>query len=127
MNMVTPPGLSVRQPLELATTQIVALQVILDELRVGAVRRLQRGDVDQGGEHDPDDFDQALERFSVDSAREEIDEIDAALERLSVEAFGTCEHCAGPIPYERLVALPLTRFCVNCAQADVMPVQRSGA
>ena len=42
--------------------------------------------------------------------------IDDALLRLAKdpEAFGNCENCGQPIPYERLDLVPWTRFCLNC-------------
>jgi RNA polymerase-binding transcription factor DksA len=43
-------------------------------------------------------------------------EVDDALDRLDNGTFGTCENCRGPIPEERLEALPYARFCTPCAE-----------
>jgi sigma-B regulation protein RsbU (phosphoserine phosphatase) len=42
-----------------------------------------------------------------------IAEVDAALERLDAGAYGLCDTCHDPIEAERLVADPLTRFCID--------------
>ncbi len=105
------------QASELDSTQIDALRAILDDLRTAAIRRLEF-DTSEPVERDSDDFDQMLERYSLDSAREDVVAIDAALDRMSNDVYGRCEHCDGAIPYERLTALPLARFCVSCAHHD---------
>jgi RNA polymerase-binding transcription factor DksA len=47
----------------------------------------------------------------VDAQRAEVGEIDAALSRMEEGTFGRCVECDQPIPFERLKALPFTRFC----------------
>lgn len=42
-----------------------------------------------------------------------LQEIDAALQRMDLGTFGRCETCADPIEPERLLADPLTRFCLD--------------
>jgi sigma-B regulation protein RsbU (phosphoserine phosphatase) len=42
-----------------------------------------------------------------------LKEVDAALGRLNAGTFGLCETCADPIETERLLADPLTRFCLD--------------
>lgn len=42
-----------------------------------------------------------------------LTEVDAALARLNDGTFGLCETCAEPIETERLLADPLTRFCLD--------------
>src|SRR5262245_27696780 len=53
-----------------------------------------------------------------DREKHEIAEIDAALRRIAEGAYGVCEGCEKPIAEARLRALPATRFCVACAQAQ---------
>ena len=40
-----------------------------------------------------------------------LSEIDAALHRLEEGAYGRCERCGEPIPWQRLEVLPMTRIC----------------
>ncbi|HLY10461.1 MAG TPA: TraR/DksA C4-type zinc finger protein [Planctomycetota bacterium] len=48
---------------------------------------------------------------------EELEEIDDALERIDHRSYGVCEDCDTPIPWERLLAIPMARFCVDCRRA----------
>lgn len=42
-----------------------------------------------------------------------LDEVDAALARIDGGTFGACESCGEPIEADRLLADPLTRFCLD--------------
>ena len=42
-----------------------------------------------------------------------LHEVDAALRRMDVGTFGICETCGDPVETERLLADPLTRFCLD--------------
>jgi DnaK suppressor protein len=44
-----------------------------------------------------------------------IEQIDAALDRLREGTYGVCQACHGPIPSERLAAVPWAAFCIDCA------------
>ena len=48
------------------------------------------------------------------AARSALTAIDAALRRLDEGSYGTCEHCAEPIPWGRLEVLPMTGLCTAC-------------
>ena len=71
-------------------------------------------------EHDPEGTTIAFERSQVSALLEQATRDVAALQRtladMDAEDFGLCEQCAGPIGFERLVALPATRRCVECAR-----------
>jgi len=43
-----------------------------------------------------------------------IKKIRDALERLEDGTFGFCEECGEEIPYKRLMARPVTTFCIHC-------------
>lgn len=70
-------------------------------------------------EHDPEGTTIAYERAQVAAllhqAEVDLAALDHALERLSDGTIQTCDVCGGSIPIERLLALPATRLCVNCA------------
>ena len=57
-----------------------------------------------------DDADQAIA-----VTEQELAEIDAAIERLATREYGSCSACGSPIATARLLALPLTRRCIRCA------------
>jgi len=42
-----------------------------------------------------------------------LGEVDAALERMDHGSYGICEVCHDPVETERLIADPLTRFCID--------------
>jgi sigma-B regulation protein RsbU (phosphoserine phosphatase) len=42
-----------------------------------------------------------------------LEEVDAALRRMDVGVYGLCEVCHEPVETERLIADPLTRFCLG--------------
>ncbi len=71
-------------------------------------------------EHDPEGTTIAFERSQVSALLRQAMHDRAGLERtlsgLDDEHFGICERCDGPIGLERLVALPATRRCVECAR-----------
>jgi sigma-B regulation protein RsbU (phosphoserine phosphatase) len=49
-----------------------------------------------------------------------LGEVDAALERITLGTYGFCEVCRDPIEPERLIADPLTRFCLE----DLPPAEQ---
>jgi DnaK suppressor protein len=61
--------------------------------------------------------DRELAGASAARARMMVAEVDSALARMEDGAYGLCERCRGPIPVERLDAVPHARFCVRCAEA----------
>ena len=58
-----------------------------------------------------------LETVAVHSPNTEIDrllhEVDAALHRMDTGTFGLCDTCGDAIESDRLLADPLTRFCLD--------------
>jgi DnaK suppressor protein len=48
------------------------------------------------------------------AAETALSDIDDALHRFQSGGYGRCEHCAARIPFERLEALPMARFCMPC-------------
>ena len=71
-------------------------------------------------EHDPEGATIAFERAQVSALRGQAVRDAAALRRTLAEVdddgFGACEGCGRPIGVERLLALPATRRCVECAR-----------
>ena len=44
--------------------------------------------------------------------------IEAALVRMDRGRYGSCVHCAAPIPLERLEILPAVALCMTCQRAE---------
>jgi sigma-B regulation protein RsbU (phosphoserine phosphatase) len=55
----------------------------------------------------------ALRRGEDPNLQRLLREVDAALERVALGTYGICETCHDPIEAERLIADPLTRFCLD--------------
>src|SRR5688500_18711624 len=58
------------------------------------------------------------------AAESALEDIDAALQRLEQGAYGICERCAEPIPWERLEVLPMTRLCTPVSTSPSLIVPR---
>lgn len=107
------------------STEIDGIVTTLRERRARLASELERltEPPEQGagigfGKRVGDGTAEAVERISTTatarSLAASIREIDLALERVENGRYGVCEVCGGPIPGERLEALPATANCVNC-------------
>ena len=101
---------------ELARTEEQAVSLSRQFEDIVAAAELSNTD----DEHDPEGTTIAFERSQVSAllgqARRDVVALQRTLAGLDHKDFGTCERCAGPIGFERLVALPATRRCVECAR-----------
>jgi DnaK suppressor protein len=77
-----------------------------------------------------DDVDDEVTQASRNSNREfviatmereirNISEIEQALERIAKKEYGVCVTCEKTIPDNRLLAIPWTRRCVDCAGGGI--------
>lgn len=108
-------------PDQLTPDQHARLQSLLLALLVEQAEQMteHRATVDElTGQGDPDSLlERELAEASAIHASVAMDEMQEALRRLDEGAYGVCEGCARPIPYERLEAIPQTRRCVECPAA----------
>lgn len=65
-----------------------------------------------------DNYDREFAANQLTNEQDALYEIDEALRRIETKTFGICEATGRPIEYERLKALPYTRYCL-AAQADL--------
>jgi DksA/TraR C4-type zinc finger protein len=65
--------------------------------------------------------DRAIAALRLYRTREAVEEIEDALARLEDGAYGTCQSCDRPIPFERLEATPHVRFCALCPTPAAHP------
>ncbi len=54
------------------------------------------------------------ELWLANDAKQRLEQIDKALARIANGTYGKCIKCGKPIPEERLQALPLTLYDVEC-------------
>ncbi|HUY20459.1 MAG TPA: TraR/DksA family transcriptional regulator [Candidatus Binataceae bacterium] len=100
------------------------LRNMLVRLRDETYQRVKelRRDQEQEAEPPPaDEMDMARSTADIEMhagliARQEekLRFVDEALSRLDAGRYGICLGCHGPIPIERLMALPLAPYCVDC-------------
>ena len=66
-------------------------------------------------------FEQQFTLSLLENEEQVLEEIAAAWDRIDQGTFGRCEECRKEIPKARLLVLPYTSHCVECARE----VQRS--
>lgn len=80
------------------------------------------GDLSSYGQHmadaGTDTFDRDFALSMVASEQEALSEIDAAIKRVHAGTYGICERTHKPIPKDRLLAVPFTRYSAE-AQKDI--------
>ena len=60
------------------------------------------------------DLETSLDIASVERDTRELEEVSAALARIDGPSFGLCADCAEPIAWERLLAQPQAKRCLEC-------------
>ena len=64
---------------------------------------------------------EAVERIAQTSAAKslwaKLQDVERAIGKLAEGTYGTCDECGGPIPPERLEAIPSAVLCVSCARS----------
>ena len=65
-----------------------------------------------------DTFEKEFALDIIENEQEELREIDAALERMTDGSFGLCEVCGKVLSYQRLLAVPYARLCVDCKKIE---------
>ena len=65
-----------------------------------------------------DAFDQEVAISLLENQDLQLEEVAAALLRWEEGRFGLCENCQQEIGRERLLAIPYTRFCIDCARDE---------
>ena len=57
----------------------------------------------------------AISEASLNSARTKLAKLEIALDRIGDPEFGICRRCSNPIPKGRIMLIPESVVCVNCA------------
>ncbi|MEJ2163339.1 MAG: TraR/DksA C4-type zinc finger protein [Robiginitalea sp.] len=58
----------------------------------------------------------AVSEAALRKAREQLAGLQEHLQTLDTPDFGLCRKCQKPIPIERILLAPESRFCVTCAR-----------
>jgi DnaK suppressor protein len=59
--------------------------------------------------------DQQIQLASLNASKTRLSRLQRALGCIGDEAFGLCVQCEEPIPFGRLMLMPESTTCVNCA------------
>jgi RNA polymerase-binding transcription factor DksA len=105
-----------------------AVTVLLHEQRAELERRVHAVEKDarrSGGALEADFAEQAVQRQNdqvLDALNNagilELQQINAALQRLADQHYGICVSCGEEIPMPRLLQVPYTDRCIDCAELD---------
>lgn len=58
----------------------------------------------------------AMTQAALNQANQKLNALKGALNRINEADFGLCSKCHGTIPLGRILLVPQSRFCVNCAK-----------
>lgn len=57
----------------------------------------------------------SINEAALNQARAKLDKLRFALDKCDEPEFGSCKRCGNPIPMGRLILMPESLYCVNCA------------
>lgn len=72
-------------------------------------------------------FEREKDQALNEHAESEIAKIDIALQAIKDGTYGICQVCQKDIPFERLLAIPYTTFCIEHAEAVQQSVDKDAA
>ena len=87
------------------------LEGLLNRVENSARRKLDKDFEEQAIERQNEEVLTALD----DSLNEELEQIDEALYRIENGMYGKCANCGNEIGEKRLLAIPHTSLCIECA------------
>jgi len=59
----------------------------------------------------------SINEAALSRARQTLSRMERALKLIQTPDFGLCRECEEPIPFERLMIVPESDLCVECAEA----------
>lgn len=58
----------------------------------------------------------SINEAALRKAEAKLKNLEFALSNINDPDFGKCSKCKAEIPYQRILLMPQSRFCVNCAR-----------
>lgn len=114
--------------------QVAHIKQILDEQLASLIDQGRRHvhDATEEVEADRDTLDQAVtetnreyELRMADRERRLLRKVKHAIDTVQQGELGVCESCGEPITYERLLARPVARMCIDCkTEAELLETRR---
>ncbi len=87
------------------------LEKLLDRVETSARRKLDKGFEEQAIQRQNEEVLTALD----DSLNDELEQVNEALFMIEQGIYGKCVSCGEDISEKRLLAVPHTSLCINCA------------
>ncbi len=60
----------------------------------------------------------SINEAALNKAKNRLTKLESTLQTIDDPDFGICRECEEPIPFARLLIMPDSHMCVNCADAD---------
>ena len=92
---------------------------LLENIRekTGNQNKLQN-DIGDAIDSSVEEQDRELDLLLQDRDQARLKGIENALQRMASDDFGYCDECGENISKKRLMAVPLTRMCINCQSIE---------
>ena len=92
---------------------------LLENIRekTGNQNKLQN-DIGDAIDSSVEEQDRELDLLLQDRDQARLKGIENALQRMESDDFGYCDECGENISKKRLMAVPLTRMCINCQSIE---------
>ncbi len=88
------------------------------QARIAQLRERLETKADYGpGRGDPAIYQWEFNLAQLERTEAQLQQVREALARLDAGTYGKCQACGEPIDEERLELLPLTTYCIRCAQS----------
>jgi len=114
---------------QLEAEKELLIRKLEDSGRFGLDRPLREVLADSTADNHPADdgtetFERSKDLALADHFGRMLDRIDQALSAIGNGSYGVCAACGRPIPFERLEAVPYTRYCVGHAREQFVSASR---
>ena len=94
----------IKKTLELITNYKELTKPIAPENAIGRISRMDAIN------------NKTVNEAALRKAEQKLTNLKIALSNIKDTDFGLCSKCKNPIPIGRILLMPQTRFCVNCAR-----------
>ena len=88
------------------------------EGQIGAIAKLAMGDGDATYDRSLSHAERKRYESEAMNRSRSLRDLREAHERLKRGIYGLCLQCGGAVGYRRLLALPSTHYCINCADGE---------
>lgn len=87
---------------------------LLSDIREKTENNLKNKDIGDAIDSSVEEQERELDLLLQDREQARLEGIEIALKRIESDDFGYCDECGEDISKKRLLAVPLTRMCINC-------------